>query len=297
MCWYQLSINEKCHRDKGKKWFREGRVWGALCQSSMFSFITTHVCSWPLSCKCPLPFSAGLRWLSGLCFIKPHWGLFASHALHPPNSIYSPVTAEPKKCYCEGCSHVCPPEAQNWLHNPGMHYLRGSVLVVPYPLLHQPHQGCNVVKLSLFQHPWWGTQSTDSVTLHRIEWRWFCHKDSNLLLTPNLAQMSESQMCHPPPALRLGENAWLAVTFFCDLRGSLRKIIPLSLGLEIRNLMVQCPFLHPAPSKESPQSCLFGKNHGLWGADGLHQTLGSAQWQGVLWAAASALGKTQNLMT
>lgn len=31
--------------------------------------------------------------------------------------------------------------------------LRGSVLVVPYPLLHQPHERCNVVKLSFFQYP------------------------------------------------------------------------------------------------------------------------------------------------
>lgn len=81
---------EKCHREtKGRKWFREGRVWAVLYQSSMFCFITTHFCSWPLSCKCPLPFPAVLRWLSGLCFIKPHWRLLPSHTLHPPNSIYS----------------------------------------------------------------------------------------------------------------------------------------------------------------------------------------------------------------
>lgn len=41
------------------------------------------------------------------------------------------------------CS-VCAPE---------VHYLGGSVLIVPYPLLHQPHQGRDVVKLGLLQHP------------------------------------------------------------------------------------------------------------------------------------------------
>lgn len=30
--------------------------------------------------------------------------------------------------------------------------LRGSVLVVPYPLLNQPHEGCDVVELCFFQH-------------------------------------------------------------------------------------------------------------------------------------------------
>lgn len=78
----------------------------------------------------------------------------------------------------------------------------------------------------------------------------------HLLLTPNLAQMSESQMWHPPPAPRLGKNPWLAVTSFCDLTGSLRKLIPLSLGLSEVSWYNVYFFTQPHQ----------GLNHGLWWA-------------------------------
>lgn len=209
-------------------------------------------------------------------------------------TAFIPVSAESRKCYC---SHACPAVPQNCLSKPEVHYLRGSVLVVPYPLLHQPHKGCDVVKLSLFQHPWGGTQSTNSVILHRVEWRWFCHKDA----TPASDTKSSANVRIPNVPPTSCSQATRKCLTSCHLLLWLMRIFKKDYspfpGI-IRNLMVQCLFLHPAPPRESPQSCLLGENHDLWGADGLWQTLGSAeQWHGVLWATASASRKTQNLMT
>lgn len=46
-----------------------------------------------------------------------------------------------------GCSSV-PPSFHRFL------YLRRPILIVPYPFLHQPHQRCNVIELSLLQNTW-----------------------------------------------------------------------------------------------------------------------------------------------
>lgn len=51
-----------------------------------------------------------------------------------------------KKVRCSDC--VCSPSCDRVL------YLRRPVLVVPYPLFHQPHQRRNVVELGLLQNTW-----------------------------------------------------------------------------------------------------------------------------------------------